>query len=143
MIENVSVFRGSLGSVVVPVHSDYAALGLAGHGAITNGSCGRFKRAYGCDRVELHNHVGFDGVNYAGKVFVKKVFMSCDKPSCPICYKFGYAVREGQKMGIRLEAASKIFGNIEHLSISVPLTWFALSFKVLVRRVWNALVERG
>jgi hypothetical protein len=77
MIDNISVFRGRLGSIVVPVHSDYADLNLVGGGEVTGISCGRFKVAYGCDRVELHNHVGFDGVNYAGKVFVKKVFMSC------------------------------------------------------------------
>jgi hypothetical protein len=91
----------------------------------------------------LHNHVGLDGVNYTGKVFVKKVFMSCDKPSCPICYKFGYAVREAKKIAARLNEASKKYGNIEHLSISIPLAWYALPFKVLVKRVWAALVERG
>jgi uncharacterized protein with PIN domain len=143
MIENVSVFRGRLGEVVVPVHGDYAGLGLAGRGEVTNGSCSKFKVAYGCDRVELHNHVGFDGVNYAGKVFVKKVFMSCDKPSCPRCYKYGWAVREGKKMGVRLDEASKMYGDVEHLSVSVPLSWYRLPFNVLVRRVWGALVERG
>jgi hypothetical protein len=134
MIENVPVLRGRLGLVVVPVHNDYAGLGLAGRGDVTNGSCSRFKVAYGCDRVELHNHVGLDGVNYAGKVFVKKVFMSCDKPSCPSCYKFGWAVREAKKMSVRLMEASKMYGEVEHLSVSVPLAWYALPFKVLVRR---------
>jgi hypothetical protein len=143
MIEFVSVFRGRLGLVVVPVHSDYSGLGLAGGGEVTKVGCGRFKGTYGCDRVELHNHVGLDGVNYAGKVFVKKVFMSCDKPSCPICYKFGWAVREGKKVGVRLEEASKTYGDPDHLSISIPLAWYALPFKLLVKRVWNALVERG
>jgi hypothetical protein len=143
MIENVRVLRGRLGLVVVPVHSDYAGLGLAGRGDVTNGSCSRFKVAYGCDRVELHNHVGLDGVNYAGKVFVKKVFMSCDKPSCPSCYKFGWAVREAKKMSVRLMEASKMYGEVEHLSVSVPLAWYALPFKVLVKRVWDALVQRG
>ena len=143
MISGVEIFRGRLGGVVVPVHSDYAEFGLVGHGQFTNVSCGKFKVAYGCDRVELHNHVGFDGVNYAGKVFVKKVFMSCDKPSCPACYKFGWAVRGGKKIGVRLDEASKMYGAVDHLSISIPLAWYDLPFNVLVKRVWNALVERG
>ena len=117
--------------------------GLAGCGEVTNGSCGKFKVPYGCDRVELHGHVGFDGVNYAGRVFVKKMFMSCDKPSCPVCYKFGWAVREGKKIGVRLDEASKMYGVVEHLSVSVPVKWYRLPFQVLVERVWSALVERG
>lgn len=143
MIDNISVFRGRLGSIVVPVHSDYSDLNLVGGGEVTGNSCGKFKVAYGCDRVELHNLITLDGVNYAGKVFVKKVFMSCDKPSCPVCYKFGWAVREAGKIEHRLAEASKVYGAVEHLSVSVPVEWFCLPFKVLIKRVWGALVERG
>lgn len=74
MITDVSILRGELGEVVVPVDSCYNDFRVAGSGEVTNESCGKFKGAYGCNRVELHNHVGLDGVNYAGKVYEEGVY---------------------------------------------------------------------
>lgn len=69
--------------------------------------------------------------------------MSCDKPSCQVCYKFGWAVREGRKVGARFEEASKRYGVVDHFSASVPLDWFQLSYKALVKRVLKACSDRG
>ncbi|PVX23976.1 MAG: hypothetical protein CW691_09290, partial [Candidatus Bathyarchaeum sp.] len=46
---------------------------LVGHGKQTNSSCGKFLGFRGCARVDLHNKITLDGVNYAGKVFVQKI----------------------------------------------------------------------
>jgi hypothetical protein len=76
-------------------HGDFQ---LVGHGEKTNAQCGYFSAYYGCVRAELHNIITLHGVNYKKKAYVRKVFHSCDKPSCPICFRWGWAVREAMKV---------------------------------------------
>lgn len=83
---------------------------LVGNGNVANSWCGTFKCHWGCLRVELHDKITLDGHNHKGKVFVQKVYNSCDKPSCPICYKKGWAVREAGRIEARLKEAAKRFG---------------------------------
>ncbi len=51
-----------------------------GTGKQTSYRCGQFLGWAGCLNVEEHNHATLDGVDHTGKVFVKRVFHSCDKP---------------------------------------------------------------
>ena len=116
---------------------------LVGQGKQTNSKCSQFAGFKGCVRTELHNKVGLDGVNYAGLVYVHPVFHSCDKPSCPVCFKRGWAVREAGHVKQRLDKASKQYGVVEHVIAPVPPCDFGLSYEVLRRKVVKALTVRG
>jgi len=84
-----------------------------------------------------------DGVNHAGKVHVSRpIFFSCDRPSCPIC-KPSWAVREARSIERRLAEASKRFGQVEHLMISVPMKDYGMDVKSLRKKVVKLLKERG
>lgn len=128
-LENVS---GSLG-----------VFELVGHGSVTNGYCGTFKCFYGCARVELHNRTTLGGKNYRNKVYVRKVFCSCDKPSCRICYKYGWAVRQARKIELRLAEASKRFGLVEHIVMTFSPKYYDLSIEALRTKAIEALKMRG
>ena len=108
-----------------------------GNGAVTSDTCGGYKKTMGCLNVDLHAHVTLEGVNHKGNVALKKIFMSCDKPSCPTCYKRGWANREATNAEIILDKASKGFtdkdgkkhmalGKQEHVISSVPKTDYGL-----------------
>ena len=116
---------------------------LVGHGSITNGSCGKFRSFYGCSRTELHNRITLDGKNYKGKVFMNPVFYSCDKPSCPVCYLGGWAVREARSIERRLAVASKRFGQVEHIVVSVPVRDYGLSYEGMRRKADKVMFRRG
>ncbi len=117
---------------------------LVGHGKITNFSCGKFLGFQGCAHVELHNKVTLDGVNYSGKVFARKVHCTCHKPTCPICFKYGWAVREAKTITARLEECSKHFGQVEHIIVSVPQRDYGLSLEDLRQKaVHTVLKTRG
>lgn len=129
-----------------PVDDGYASYGdfqLVGHGIVTNDNCGKFSSFYGCVRTDLHDHVGLNGVNYKGKVFVRRVVHSCDKPSCPVCFKYGWAVREARKIEARLAEASKRFGLVEHIVATVPPKFYGLDYEVLRAKVVKVLAVRG
>jgi len=81
---------------VVPIETtdyQFGVFKLVGHGNQTSERCGRFSHFVGCLRVELHDRITLDGQDFRNKVFYRPIFNSCDKPSCPQCYKFGWAVR--------------------------------------------------
>lgn len=124
-------------------HGDFQ---LVGHGSVTNGYCGKFKAFYGCPRTELHNKAAFDKhsvlVDYAGKAYVRKVMNSCDKPSCPVCYKYGWAVREAGKIESRLHHAHKLFGQVEHIVATVPPKFYGLSYEALRAKILEILRVR-
>jgi hypothetical protein len=98
----------------------YGDFELVGQGEKTNANCGRFVSFKGCLHTELHNKTTLEGVNYSGKVYVRKVHASCDKPTCPVCYKSGWAVREADRITQRIRAASKTAGLAEHIIVGVP-----------------------
>ena len=125
--------------------SPLANFPLVGNGEITNDYCGKFSSYYGCDRVDLHEMIGKKiGKDYAGKVFVHKVHFSCDKPSCPVCCRYGWAVREAHKIDKRLEEASKEWGDVEHIVCSVPPKDYGITDeKVLRAMARKALEVRG
>ena len=129
-----------------PLEQGWGAYGdyrLVGNGYVTNGYCGKFARFKGCLRVDLHNLVTLDGVNYSGKVFVRRVHFSCGKPSCPVCYKSGWAIREAENIKHRLVESSKRFGVVEHLVCSVPAKDYGLELGALRRKVIKILTKIG
>lgn len=121
----------------------YGGNQLVGNGEVTNGYCGKFASYEGCLRVDLHNKITLDGVNYAGKVFVRKVRFSCGKPSCPVCFKGGWAVREAGNIEMRLKEASKRFGVVEHIVCSVPSKDYGLDYDALRAKVFKILSGLG
>ena len=121
----------------------YGDFQLVGHGKVTNAKCGKFSSFYGCARIELHNRITLDGKNFKGKVYTRKIFHSCDKPSCPVCYKYGWAVRGARKIEVRLAEASKRFGLVEHIVVSVPPKDYGLTFDALRKKVGKVLAVRG
>ena len=117
---------------------------LVGHGEVTNEKCGRFSGYfYGCLRVDLHKLITLDGANYANMIYGKPFFHSCDKPSCPICFKYGWAVREAKSVEARLKEASKRFGLVEHIVVSVPAKDYGLSYEAMRFKVVKVLKSRG
>ena len=121
----------------------YGDFRLVGHGKVTNEYCGKFRKMYGCSRVELHNRKTLDGVNFKDTVFFKSTFFSCDRPSCPVCYRYGWAVREARSIEARLKEASKRFGLVEHIVCSIPPEDYGLSYEAMRRKVDKVLKSRG
>lgn len=117
---------------------------LVGHGSVTSPTCGLFRGLFlGCDRVKKHDVTTLDGVNHAGNVHISRaIFFSCDKASCPIC-KPSWATREARSIERRLAEASKHFGQVEHLMISLPMCDYGLDIDVIREKVVKLLKERG
>ena len=117
---------------------------LVGNGKVTDENrCGKFMRFVGCLHTELHDKTTLDGANHKGKVYVKKVFHSCDKPTCPVCYKRGWAVREAGNIESRIKEAEKRFGIAEHIVVSIPQKDYGLSYEALRLKAAKVMVARG
>lgn len=117
---------------------------LVGHGKQTNANCGLFKKFMGCLNIELHNQTRFFNEDLQkDSVFVKSIYHSCDKPTCPVCFKFGWATREASRMERRLKEASNRFGLVEHIVASVPVEEYGLSLEALRKKAIKILLNRG
>lgn len=116
---------------------------LVGHGEVTNEKCGVFSKYWGCDREDLHKLIKLDGASYEGKVYVRMGHHYCYKPSCPKCFKHGYAVRAADRINARVQEARKKFGDFEHIVISVPPKDYGLSYDTLKKKVNDILIARG
>ena len=129
------------------VHNEFWSHGeyeLVGHGGQTNSECGKFKRFDGCLNVELHNQVRWYYPDLPkDSVYVRSVYHSCDKPTCPKCFKYGWAVREATRMEKRLNEASKRFGLVEHIVVSVSKKQYGLSPEDLRKRAVKIMKNRG
>jgi hypothetical protein len=129
------------------VQNDFWSYGeyeLVGHGKQTNVECGKFKRFDGCLNVELHNAVRWFYPDLPkDSVYIRAVYHSCDKPTCPVCFKYGWAVRQATRMEKRLNEASKRFGLVEHIVASVPHKEYGLSLEALRKRAVKILANRG
>jgi hypothetical protein len=99
-------------------HGDWAVVGYGDKP--TNDNCGKFKWFLVCLRLLLHNIVTLDGHDYRGKGYGKRVWWHCNKPSCPVCFRKGWAVRRASKMEHRLKEGAKKHGKIEHVVLSPP-----------------------
>jgi len=132
-----------LESSEVQAWGSYGGYELVGHGEVTNKKCGTFQGLKACLNVQAHALSTLDGVNYTGKVFYRKKFHSCHKPSCPICFKSGWAVREARNIERRIKEASKHFGLAEHIIVSVPSADYGLTFDGLKAKCLKVLGSRG
>ena len=127
--------------------SDFCSYGeyqLVGHGWQTNVECGTFKKFMGCVKVDLHNQsrLFVDGLK-KNSIFVKPIYHSCDKPTCPICFKFGWAVRQASRMERRLKEASNSFRLVEHIVVSVPSKLYGKSLEALRKEANKIMFNRG
>jgi hypothetical protein len=123
----------------------YGQYELVGNGKVTNpDKCGKFKGFWGClGEGDAHDYVTLDGENHKGKVYVKKIFHSCDKPSCPVCFKRGWAVREAGNIESRVKEAEKRFGKAEHIVVSVPKKDYGLSYEALQSKAVKVMAARN
>ena len=122
----------------------YGEFELVGHGRQTNPDCGTFKKFMGCLNVEGHNATRWLNPDLMkDAVFVKPIYHSCDKATCPRCFKFGWAVREATRMEKRLQDSSKSYGLIEHIVASVPVGSYGLSLEDLRKKVVKIMSNRG
>jgi len=130
----------------------FGSIRMVGHGKQTNHWCGSFGKFLACSRVELHNKMIFDKdgrlVDCRGKADVHPVFRSCDKPSCPVCYERGWAVREADNITFRLQESAKrldhvAFGDVEHIIASVDPKDWGLSEEQIRKKVLEGLKRRG
>lgn len=131
----------------IDLHHEFGSHGeyvLVGHGDQTNIHCGKFKKFMGCLNVEGHNQARpFLTDLKKDSVFVKPIYHSCDKPTCPKCFKFGWAVREATRMEARLRGASSNYGLVEHIVASVPAKLYGLSLEALRKEAMKILYNRG
>jgi hypothetical protein len=145
--ESYADFERRFGESKPEIRNEFWSYGeheLVGHGAQTNDKCGTFNKFMGCLNLEAHNASRWFVPDLKkDSVYVKSVYHSCDKPTCPKCFKFGWAVREASRMQKRLEEASKSFGLIEHIVASVPVELYGLSLEVLRALAVKILSNRG
>lgn len=120
----------------------FGSFRLVGHGAVTNDRCGKYLTMLGCLDEEAHNHLGLDLVDYSKKAYLRAVRCSCNRPSCPLCFK-SWGVRSAKVIEAKLFEASKTRGKVEHVILSVPAKDYALLFKVLRKKVIAVAKSRG
>jgi hypothetical protein len=122
----------------------YGGFALVGHNAVaTNENCGKYSSFLGCVHTELHDKVTLVDDCFRGKAYVRRVIHSCNNPRCPVCFKYGWAVREAGKVEQRLAEGAKRFGLVQHIVASVPLKDYGLSYGVLRSKAVKALLARG
>jgi hypothetical protein len=115
-----------------------------GRGARTSDVCGRCCGCVVCKNVDGHKGGQVGGADCSGKVVVRLKHWWCHKPTCPVCFIRGWAVREARSCESRIEEGVKRgFGKAEHISVSVPPEDYGLSEKVLRKKCRLALSVRG
>ena len=115
-----------------------------GRGVKSSEFCGAHRGFKVCKDVEAHKGVVKDGVDYTGKIVVRHKHWWCTKPSCPVCFIRGYAVRQARFFERRLdEAVKRGFGKVEHIIVSPCKEDYDLPEKVLREKVREALRVRG
>ena len=122
-------------------HGIYALPGYAERP--TNSNCGTFKWFYVCLRALLHDIVTLDGHNYRGKGYGKRVWWHCNRPSCPVCFRKGWAVRLASRIEHRLKECAKKFGKIEHIVLSPPKSAWGLTLPELYKKAIKIAKSRG
>ena len=128
-----------------PVNNGSVTFGnwqLVGHSKATNKFCGKYIGLKGCLRVYLHNIVTLDGRSFKGKIFRRVVHHFCNKPSCPVCFKRGWCLRQAGSIEHRLAEASKRYGTVEHIICSVPVKDYGLSYEALRKKADKVLASR-
>jgi hypothetical protein len=104
--------------------------------------CGENIGHVGCLREDLHNLKTLDGESHLGKIFAKRIYHSCDRPECRICYR-RWCIREAGRAEERLRACANRFGTIEHIIDSCPKSEYDLPFEKLKAISLKAVRARG
>ena len=146
--ENLRSHNGDEQSINLSIRNEFWSYGeheLVGHGKQTNADCGAFGKHTGCLNYELHNQARwFDESLPHNAIFVKPIYHSCDKPTCPVCFKYGWAVREAYRMDARLKVASNRFGlPVEHIVVSIRSEDYGLSLDALRKKAVKLMANRG
>jgi hypothetical protein len=115
---------------------------LAGTEKVTAYYCATFRYLDGCLNVEGHNVVDLLGRDFRNKAIYKPTYVSCDKPSCPKCYR-SYCLREAAKIDAKLAESGKKWGPADHIVISVALKDYNLSPDELYAKLFGYLRELG
>jgi len=137
-------------SVTVDAFDMLGGFAKVGTGGVTSSSCGKHMRFEGCSKDDLHSVV-VDGVDYSGKAYMTNVVMSCGKPSCPKCYRLGWAPRLAWRISGRLLWFSELLAKtnaktavIEHVVCSIPpADYWITDYDVMRERAIKALKLRG
>jgi hypothetical protein len=108
------------GAVKVDEFGVFHGFQLVGHGKVASENCGTYRSTMGCLNREGHGFVSLDGKDYHGKGFFRPFHVWCGRPSCPTCFKHGWAVRLAKNGEARLLVFAKKHGQIEHVVVSVP-----------------------
>lgn len=120
---------------------------IVGDGKVTSRFCGAYRSVDGCIRIHLHEGKMWKGKDATGKVYVRRINMSCKKSSCPLCFKHGWGLRQAGNVANRLEGISKKHGlDVEHLFISVPKSDYEFGvkdYKALRAKAVRILKARG
>ncbi len=113
----------------------FSELALVGRGQVTNDKCGKFRGYFGCLLHEKHE---------GDSVFAYPYFNYCDKPSCPECYRYGWAAKEAKVTERRLLAAAEKLGSpVEHIVCSLPKPDYGSSLRESKRKAQEILYSRG
>jgi hypothetical protein len=149
-VQNYSKFQkhdDSFGIPSLTVQNEFWSYGeyeLVGHGKQTNAECGKFKRFDGCLNVEAHNNARFFTPDLPkDSVYVRSVYHSCDKPTCPKCFKYGWAVRQATRMENRLKELSNRFGLVDHIVASAPHKEYGMTLEAMRKRATKIMANRG
>jgi hypothetical protein len=115
---------------------------LVGTEKVTAYYCSTFRYLDGCLNVDEHNVVDVLGRDFSNKAIFKPTYVSCDKPSCPKCYR-SWCLREARQIDAKLAVSGKKWGLAEHIVVSVALKDYNLSSDELYTKLYGYLRELG
>jgi hypothetical protein len=122
-------------------HENYQPVG---RGVKSSDWCGRWVAYKVCRNVEGHKGMVVGGVDCTDKVVVRHKHLFCHKPSCPVCFNRGWAVREARSIVSRLsEGEKRGLGVVEHFTVSPRVEDRDLPESVLRLKSREALLARG
>jgi hypothetical protein len=124
-----------------------------GDGTQKDALCGQFMGHVGCLNVDLHKKITLDGHDHSGKIFAKRVYHSCDRSECPICFR-RWAVKEAGNAEQILKQAAHGYtdkngkkhsglGVLEHIIDSCPKSDYNLPYEKLKAKSLKAVRARG
>jgi hypothetical protein len=131
------------GAVKVDEFGVFHGFQLVGHGKVASENCGTYRSTMGCLNREGHDFVSLDGKDYRGKGFFRPFHVWCGRPSCPTCFKHGWAVRLAKNGEARLLVFAKKHGQIEHVVVSVPPADYGMEYNAMRAKVLKVLESRG
>lgn len=128
--------------VLEVVKGSFADYKRVGQEEPTNSFCQTWKGFVGCMDGVKHDLVTLNGVNYKGKGYVHPIYVSCNKPSCRLCYKKGWAVHEARKVAGRFVGANASI-KPDHVVVSPSEKDYGVSVPLLMKKARKAAEARG